>query len=623
MEAFCRRCDFSTESVDHELLSRGDCPQCGGQLFVGGEPVPDERVSGAVGMMFEAGSRIAVPLQTSFEERTLPGIAPAPPDELPPPSLNEEAPPPPPPVEEPVAREPPAAPPAAMFDAGGDDDVTNPAFVPPFSTELAASGDAAGSDAAALAETPTAEFPAFAAPLTAEDTTPDAVPGAGLEPPALWDSAPMSGFAPAAAPESEPAVPVEAPESPVASGMGWDAPVAAPDGAAPENAWASTPPDSAPESTPEQSASEESTSESAWEGVAAGDVPESAAPSAAAPADLPAHLQLPAIDFSLPPDIGVVAPSAGSAPAASASAADLPAHLQLPSFPQFELPPVPGVEVPGKQHLTGEIAVEGIAGGSFGAMDEAQAGGVPAHLQPPSAGAAAEGWSLGSPQTVAAPPPPRPPPPRKNKAKAAAAQAQAPAGGLPELPPLALPNIQSQQTKREPTLVHSDVAAELARRRKRSPMVAVSVVLVVLVGVGAGVWLGWDLILAQLAPAEAAAVVETKEDKARALVAAGRASYDAGKYDAAVQSFHRALEHWPSYGDAHRALGIVYAKLNQAAKAVDHYRIYLSLAPNAEDTAEVRKIVTDYEKHAAKAEAAKPEPPPAPSPPVKTKGRRR
>jgi len=72
--------------------------------------------------------------------------------------------------------------------------------------------------------------------------------------------------------------------------------------------------------------------------------PESAPAAASSGPTLGAHLQLPSIDFSLP-DFGKPggATAAGSAPA-SAPASELPAHLQLPSFPDFQLPPIPGVE---------------------------------------------------------------------------------------------------------------------------------------------------------------------------------------------------------------------------------------------------------------------------------------
>jgi hypothetical protein len=288
-------------------------------------------------------------------------------------------------------------------------------------------------------------------------------------------------------------------------------------------------------------------------------------------AAIPAHLQLPAFDFSLPPlpagaaDGTTLGPFSGAGSASNAPlAADLPAHLQLPTFPQFDLPPIPGE--------------------------------TPAREAPPSP----ESQPAPGATPASAPPPLRqPPPPPRRRASSGNSAARA----NPELPLLALPSLGAEPKKKDVTLLASEAAKELAELppRKR-PVIAFFAIAVLVVG-GAAAWVKRDAIVVELASKEPhPVVVETAEDKALARFAAGQEAYNHNRLNEAVKSFEAALALMPNSAKVHRALAIARAKQNRAADAVEHYRAYLELDPRAADAAQVRKIIDDYEK--AKATAA-------------------
>lgn len=58
--------------------------------------------------------------------------------------------------------------------------------------------------------------------------------------------------------------------------------------------------------------------------------------------------------------------------------------------------------------------------------------------------------------------------------------------------------------------------------------------------------------------------------------------------DEAVRAFQTALKLREDYGAAHYNLGLTYTAMNQAAEAIRHFEQYLTLAPAAEDAAQVR-----------------------------------
>ncbi len=69
----------------------------------------------------------------------------------------------------------------------------------------------------------------------------------------------------------------------------------------------------------------------------------------------------------------------------------------------------------------------------------------------------------------------------------------------------------------------------------------------------------------------------------------------AGQYEPAKAKLESCIElvSWPS---CYRNLGILYAKLEQFEKAVENYRSYIRLKPNASDAAQIRKMLVDWEE---------------------------
>ncbi len=295
--------------------------------------------------------------------------------------------------------------------------------------------------------------------------------------------------------------------------------------------------------------------------------------------------QLPSIDFSLPPGVG----DGSGTPRAAAGGAELPAHLQLPSFPDFDLPPVPGES----NRLLGDVGIESNLGGSFGAMNDTSAvKPTPTPTTAPGGFDPNDGWAVTPPGQMPPPPPKRP---------AAKAQHSGPPPGLadlPSLPQMALPSVAKQQTKKEPTLLRAEKAEEIAKIQKKSVVGPILIVAVLVAGAGSATFMYRDLIIDKLFPAKQTQAEETATDKARKLVAAGQSQFDSNNYPAAIDMFEQALKVDPSYAKAHRSLGIAYASSKQPEKAVDHYRLYLAMEPAAADAGEVKKIVDDWDSKA-------------------------
>ncbi|MEK7706148.1 MAG: hypothetical protein AAB426_14400, partial [Myxococcota bacterium] len=159
--------------------------------------------------------------------------------------------------------------------------------------------------------------------------------------------------------------------------------------------------------------------------------------------DLPAHLQLPSIDFSLPNmgDLPSPATSFASPKASAEMGSALPAHLALPEFPTFELPPIPGTQ------SREQVQIRGTEGG--GSFDTQVIGGVGT----PGEGVApaGESWSVAPAATL---PPPPPLPPRRAKP---ALSAPAPQASLPDF---GLPALAVEKKKSSVTLVESPASDE-------------------------------------------------------------------------------------------------------------------------------------------------------------------
>ena len=287
---------------------------------------------------------------------------------------------------------------------------------------------------------------------------------------------------------------------------------------------------------------------------------------------IPAHLQLPNMDFTLPqlPDMGEAPPPGDY------SASDLPAHLQLPTFPDL------GLGAPGS--------------------------GAPDAPTDPSQG-------------VEGPPgvPPRrktgdaPPPRRSTEVDAPAPTAF----GMPE--DLSLPDFAPPPSKRNLTLISMPQdSADDAPPRVIWPFVVIAVLAV---STALGVWQK-DHLLALLVPKKKPPVpvvaAPTPQEQAKQAFAAGVHAYSSKEYPKAIEAFEKAASLDTGMADAQRSLGIVYATTHEQAKAVDHYKKYLELMPKAADAPAVQKIVDDY----AKAQAKPATPPPEEPDKTKQKGKK-
>ena len=68
-----------------------------------------------------------------------------------------------------------------------------------------------------------------------------------------------------------------------------------------------------------------------------------------------------------------------------------------------------------------------------------------------------------------------------------------------------------------------------------------------------------------------------------------------GQYDKAVEFFRRCVQVNKMNGKCYRAMGIVYARKGDPAKAARYYRKYLQVSPNASDADQVRQLLKQYE----------------------------
>jgi Tfp pilus assembly protein PilF len=67
-----------------------------------------------------------------------------------------------------------------------------------------------------------------------------------------------------------------------------------------------------------------------------------------------------------------------------------------------------------------------------------------------------------------------------------------------------------------------------------------------------------------------------------------------GDLRGAVVKLQKALTLDPGMADAHKALGICYAKLKEPDKGATHYEQYIKLKPNAPDAATVKGMLKAY-----------------------------
>jgi tetratricopeptide (TPR) repeat protein len=76
----------------------------------------------------------------------------------------------------------------------------------------------------------------------------------------------------------------------------------------------------------------------------------------------------------------------------------------------------------------------------------------------------------------------------------------------------------------------------------------------------------------------------------------GNRAYLERKFPQAIAEFKRALESDRSFAYAHRGLGVTYAAQRKGELAIEAYRNYLKLAPNAKDAKQVENIIKNFDK---------------------------
>ena len=91
-------------------------------------------------------------------------------------------------------------------------------------------------------------------------------------------------------------------------------------------------------------------------------------------------------------------------------------------------------------------------------------------------------------------------------------------------------------------------------------------------------------------------VVRPDREAALAHFELGTSALTANQLSEAVEHLQAAVTTDATFAVPHRALGITYARLGQGDAAVEHYRRYLSLFPDAPDGAAVTQIIADYER---------------------------
>jgi tetratricopeptide (TPR) repeat protein len=87
-----------------------------------------------------------------------------------------------------------------------------------------------------------------------------------------------------------------------------------------------------------------------------------------------------------------------------------------------------------------------------------------------------------------------------------------------------------------------------------------------------------------------AGATETPQEKAKQFYLEGRTEARKGNDQGALKKFEDAIRTAP-YAPAHKQLGILYAKRGEAERAMDHYKKYLKMSPNADDADAVRLAI--------------------------------
>ena len=397
-----------------------------------------------------------------------------------------------------------------------------------------------------------------------------------------------------------------------------------------------------------------------------------ASPGGTDSSSLPAHLQLPTMDFSVPsfdtrppseaphPTAATTTASAGASAALDVNSG-LPAHLQLPSFPQFDMSGIPGMPPESLQRTA-----EPPSPAAQTQPPQAPSGAVgppPRPPPPPHRRSQPHGQSseLASMEPTSPPAMQRPPQQSQQQQRQEQEQEQEQEQAGLDLPDFGLLALNAQPSKKtEVTLIDSDAAEELAHTSPNRMAIWPILLILLLAGGGTGAWFGRTKIIQLITKADKSGGI----DKATEEFLLGQDASTAKKPEEAIKHYRAALalrpnypeahlwlglmqtvrkefgpaeDHLqaairlkPNYGQAHRALGSTYAMQQKAEQAVEHYKKYLEFEPGASDAADVRKIVDDYEKAQNKKGEAKtdtpenePEDDKAPTPATKQKGKGR
>lgn len=76
----------------------------------------------------------------------------------------------------------------------------------------------------------------------------------------------------------------------------------------------------------------------------------------------------------------------------------------------------------------------------------------------------------------------------------------------------------------------------------------------------------------------------------------GESAIAAGRLERARTLLFACIELNPWSAGCHRSLGVLFARLDEAKKAIEHYRRYVELAPDAPDAPRVRRMIADSER---------------------------
>lgn len=96
-------------------------------------------------------------------------------------------------------------------------------------------------------------------------------------------------------------------------------------------------------------------------------------------------------------------------------------------------------------------------------------------------------------------------------------------------------------------------------------------------------------------PAPEPEAVKVPVPSAQELYTQGAMALKDGRYDRAVQLLRRCVQVDKTFDRCYRAMGIVYARKGDPAKAARYYKKYLQVNPNARDAAQVRQLLKQYD----------------------------